>query len=291
MTFLTTMTKYFALSSGENIFYREAGSPTSPTIVLLHGFPSSSHQFRNLIPILAHHYHVIAPDLPAFGFTSVPSNYTYSFDSIANSIDTFLAEIPNPPEKYSIYIFDYGAPTGFRLALKHPEKIQAIVSQNGNAYVEGLGAFWDPVKQLWATNNSAPARDALRPFLEIDGTKMQYFQGTPDPSTVAPESYTLDQALLDRPGNKEIQLDIFYDYRNNVELYPQWQEYLRKTQVPLLAVWGKNDPIFIAPGAEAFKRDLPNAEVKLLDAGHFTAESNTVEIGSLMVEFLQKNGI
>ncbi|KAF2253468.1 alpha/beta hydrolase fold protein [Trematosphaeria pertusa] len=290
MTFLTTMTKYLALSSGENIFYREAGSPTSPTIVLLHGFPSSSHQFRNLIPILARHYHVIAPDLPAFGFTSVPSNYTYSFDSIANSIDTFLAEIPNPPEKHSIYIFDYGAPTGFRLALKHPEKIQAIVSQNGNAYVEGLGAFWDPVKQLWASNNSAPARDALRPFLEIDGTKMQYFQGTPDPSTVAPESYTLDQALLDRPGNKEIQLDIFYDYRNNVELYPQWQEYLRKTQVPLLAVWGKNDPIFIAPGAEAFKKDLPNAEVKLLDAGHFAVESNTVEIGSLMVEFL-KNGI
>lgn len=291
MVTLATMTRYLALSSGENVFYREAGAPTSPTILLLHGFPSSSHQYRHLIPVLAPHYHVIAPDLPAFGFTSVPDNYTYSFENIATTIDTFLAELPNSPTKYIIYIFDYGAPTGLRLALKHPEKVQAIITQNGNAYTEGLGSFWDPVRILWASHNSASARDNLRPFLEIGGTKSQYFDGTPDPSTIAPESYTLDQALLDRPGNKDIQLDIFYDYRTNVDLYPQWQEYFRKRQVPLLAVWGKNDPIFISPGAVAFKKDLPKAEIHLLDAGHFAVESNTAEIGSLMVSFLKKHGI
>jgi pimeloyl-ACP methyl ester carboxylesterase len=291
MTFLTTMTKYLTLSSGENVFYREAGLTTSPTILLLHGYPSSSHQYRNLIPILSPHYRVIAPDLPSFGFTSVPDNYTYTFDNIATTIETFLAEIPNPPEKYSIYVFDYGAPTGFRIALKHPERIQAIISQNGNAYVEGLGAFWDPVKVLWESNNSASARDALRPFLELEGTKSQYFGGTVDPNAVAPESYSLDQYLLDRPGSKEIQLDIFYDYRTNVPKYPSWQDWMRKSQVPLLAVWGKNDPIFIAPGADAFKKDLPKAEVHLLDAAHFAVESHAVEIGTLMVQFLKRHGI
>lgn len=285
------MTKYLTLSSGENIFYREAGLPTSPTVLLLHGFPSSSHQYRNLIPILAPHYRVIAPDLPAFGFTSVPENYTYTFDNIANSIDTFLAEIPNPPTKYSIYIFDYGAPTGFRIALKHPQRIQAIISQNGNAYDEGLGAFWDPVKTLWTSNNSASVRDALRPFLELEGTKSQYFNGTVDPTAIAPESYSLDQYLLDRSGNKDIQLDIFYDYRTNVASYSAWQKWMRESQVPLLAVWGKNDPIFIAPGAEAFKRDVPKVEVHLLDAGHFAVESHAVEIGTLMVRFLKRHGI
>jgi pimeloyl-ACP methyl ester carboxylesterase len=291
MTFLTTMTKYLTLSSGENVFYREAGLTTSPTILLLHGYPSSSHQYRNLIPILSPHYRVIAPDLPSFGFTSVPDTYTYTFDNIATTIYTFLAEIPNPPEKYSIYVFDYGAPTGFRIALKHPERIQAVISQNGNAYVEGLGAFWDPVKVLWESNNSASARDALRPFLELEGTKSQYYGGTVDPNAVAPESYSLDQYLLDRPGSKEIQLDIFYDYRTNVPKYPSWQDWMRKSQVPLLAVWGKNDPIFIAPGADAFKKDLPKAEVHLLDAAHFAVESHAVEIGTLMVQFLKRNGI
>jgi pimeloyl-ACP methyl ester carboxylesterase len=291
MTFLTTMTKYLTLSSGESVFYREAGLTTSPTILLLHGYPSSSHQYRNLIPVLSPHYRVIAPDLPSFGFTSVPDNYTYTFDNIATTIDTFLAEIPNPPEKYSIYVFDYGAPTGFRIALLHPERIQAIISQNGNAYVEGLGAFWDPVKVLWESNNSASARDALRPFLELEGTRSQYFGGTVDPNAVAPESYSLDQYLLDRPGSKEIQLDIFYDYRTNVPKYPSWQEWMRKSQVPLLAVWGKNDPIFIAPGADAFKKDLPKAEVHLLDAAHFAVESHAVEIGTLMVQFLKRHGI
>ncbi|OAL07451.1 alpha/beta-hydrolase [Phaeosphaeriaceae sp. SRC1lsM3a] len=290
MTFLTTVTRYLTLSTGENIFYREAGLATSPTILLLHGYPSSSHQYRNLIPVLSSEYRVIAPDLPGFGFTTAPTNYTYSFDNIASSISTFLDEILNPPEKYSIYIFDYGAPTGFCLALKHPERIQAIVSQNGNAYVEGLGAFWDPVKTLWETNSTA-ARDALRPFMELDGTKSQYFNGTIDANAIAPESYSLDQYLLDRPGNKEIQLDLFYDYRNNVKQYPAWQEWLRKSQVPLLAVWGKNDPIFVAPGADAFKKDLPKAEVHLLDAAHFAVESHAAEIGALMVRFLKRQGI
>lgn len=290
MTFLTTMTRYLTLSTGENIFYREAGLVTSPTILLLHGYPSSSHQYRNLIPTLSSHYRVIAPDLPGFGFTTAPTNYIYSFDNIASSISTFLSEVPNPPEKYSMYIFDYGAPTGFRLALEHPERVQAIISQNGNAYVEGLGAFWDPVKTLWQTNSTA-ARDALRPFMELDGTKSQYFNGTPDAASIAPESYSLDQYLLDRPGNKEIQLDLFYDYRNNVVKYPEWQEWMRKSQVPLLAVWGKNDPIFIAPGAEAFKKDLPNAEVNLLDAAHFALESHAVQIGAAMVAFLKRHGV
>jgi pimeloyl-ACP methyl ester carboxylesterase len=291
MTFLTTLTKYLSLSSGETIFYREAGLATSPTILLLHGFPSSSHQYRNLIPLLSPHYHILAPDLPGFGFTSTPSNYTHTFDSLASTISTFLTELPTPPEKYSIYIFDYGAPVGFRLALSHPERITSIISQNGNAYNEGLGAFWDPVKVLWASNNSASARDALRPFLELNGTKSQYFDGTVDASSIAPESYSLDQYLLDRPGNKEIQLDLFYDYRTNVALYDSWQAWLRESQVPLLAVWGKNDGIFVKEGAEAFKRDIPRAEVHLLDAGHFAVESHGREIGALMLGFLERVGI
>ncbi|KAF2186867.1 putative hydrolase [Zopfia rhizophila CBS 207.26] len=284
--------KYLTLSlfSGEKVFYREAGPASAPIVLLLHGFPSSSHQFRNLIPMLAPKYRVIAPDLPGFGFTSVPSTYNYTFENIATTIGSFLEEISNPPKKYSVYIFDYGAPTGLRLALKDPEKVEAIISQNGNAYVEGLGAFWEPVKKLWA-NDTKENRDALRPFLEINGTKSQYFDGTHDPSSIAPESYTLDQALLDRPGNKDIQLDLFSNYKTNVALYPKFQEYLRKSQVPLLAAWGKNDAIFIPPGAEAFKQDLPKAEVHLLDAGHFAEESNTEEIGKLILDFFEKNGI
>ncbi|KAF2707648.1 alpha/beta-hydrolase [Pleomassaria siparia CBS 279.74] len=286
----TTVPKYLTLLRGEKIFWRESGSVHSPTILLLHGYPSSSHQFRNLIPILAPKYRVIAPDLPGFGFTEVPSTYDYTFDNLADTIDEFLEKIPHPPTKFSIYIFDYGAPTGLRLATKHPEKIEAIISQNGNAYLEGLGEFWNPVKELWA-NNSKENQDALRPFLEIDGTKSQYVQGAQDPSAIAPESYMLDQALLDRPGNKEIQLQLFYDYRNNVALYPKWQEYFRVSQVPLLAAWGKNDFIFIPPGAEAFKKDLPKAEVHLLDAGHFLLETNAVQQGKLILEFLKKNDI
>jgi pimeloyl-ACP methyl ester carboxylesterase len=290
MTFLTTATKYLALPGGENIFYRESGSIHSPTIVLLHGFPTSSHQFRNLIPILALRYRVIAPDLPSFGFTSVPSSYNYTFDNLAETIDSFLEHIPHPPLEYSIYVFDYGAPTGFRIAAKHPERIQSIITQNGNAYTEGLGAWWDPVKELWASN-STENRDALRPFFEINGTMSQYEVGTKDPSSIDPASYTLDQALLDRPGIKEAQLDLAYDYRNNIALYEKWHDYFRKSQVPLLAAWGKNDIIFVPAGAEAFKRDLPKAEVHLLDGGHFVGETNTVEIGKLILEFLEKNHI
>ncbi|KAJ4287928.1 hypothetical protein N0V90_011943 [Kalmusia sp. IMI 367209] len=290
MTLLTTVTRFLALSTGENVFYREAGAPTSPTILLLHGFPSSSNQFRNLIPLLASKYRVIAPDFPGFGFTNVSATYTHTFDNIANTVDTFLAEIPNPPQKFSIYIFDYGAPVGLRIALKHPEKIQAIIAQNGNAYEEGLEEFWDPIRELWNTNNSLPAREALLPFLHT-GTKGQYVNGEPDPSTIDPTSYTLDQTLIERPGNIDIQLDLFYDYRTNLLLYPKFQEYFRKTQVPLLAAWGRNDIIFPVSGAEAYKKDLPKAEINLLDAGHFAVESHTASIAGLIIDFLNRKRI
>ncbi|TVY30957.1 putative hydrolase [Lachnellula hyalina] len=281
-------------ADGLNIFYREAGPTDAPVILLLHGFPSSSHQFRNLIPLLAAAYHVIAPDLPGFGFTEVPNSraYPYTFDSIATSIEAFLDALSI--KKFSPYIFDYGAPTGLRLALRRPEAVQAIFSQNGNAYDEGLGAFWDPLKEFWKGDGlNISLREAITAStLTLDATKGQYLTGTVNPnSTIAPETYTLDQALLDRPGQTDIQLGLFYDYRKNVEMYPQFQEYFRKSQVPLIAFWGKNDPIFIPAGAEAFKKDLPNAEIHLLDAGHFAVESNTKEIANLMLRFLKKNGI
>lgn len=286
----TTTLNTVPLPTGEKIFYRTAGPIDAPTILLLHGFPSSSHQYRNLIPLLATKYRVIAPDLPGFGFTELPSTYKYSFDNIAKTIGTFLETIPSPPEKYSIYIFDYGAPTGLRLALSKPSAVSAIFSQNGNAYVEGLSAFWDPIKKYWASD-STEDREALAGFLKIEGTKWQYGTGTPDPNSIAPETYTFDQALMDRPGNKDIQLDLFKDYENNVKLYPEFHKFFRESQVPLLAVWGKNDEIFPPSGAEAFKRDLPNAEIHLLDAGHFAVETETEEIARLMLAFLEKNGI
>ena len=286
----TTTLNTVPLPTGEKIFYRTAGPISAPTILLLHGFPSSSHQYRNLIPFLATKYRVIAPDLPGFGFTELPSTYKYSFDNIAKTISTFLETIPSPPEKYSIYIFDYGAPTGLRLALSKPSAVSAIFSQNGNAYVEGLSAFWDPIKKYWASD-STEDREALAGFLKIEGTKWQYETGTPDPNSIAPETYTLDQALMDRPGNKDIQLDLFKDYENNVKLYPAFHKFFRESQVPLLAAWGKNDEIFPPPGAEAFKRDLPNAEIHLLNAGHFAVETETEEIARLMLAFLEKNGI
>ena len=286
----TTTLNTVPLPTGEKIFYRTAGPIDAPTILLLHGFPSSSHQYRNLIPFLAIKYRVIAPDLPGFGFTELPSTYKYSFDNIAKTIGTFLETIPSPPEKYSIYIFDYGAPTGLRLALSKPSAVSAIFSQNGNAYVEGLSAFWDPIKKYWASD-STEDREALAGFLKIEGTKWQYETGSPDPDSIAPETYTLDQALMDRPGNKDIQLDLFKDYENNVKLYPEFHKFFRESEVPLLAAWGKNDEIFPPPGAEAFKRDLPNAEIHLLNAGHFAVETETEEIARLMLAFLEKNGI
>jgi pimeloyl-ACP methyl ester carboxylesterase len=276
------------ISSGEKVFYREAGSPSAPTILLLHGFPSSSHQYRNLIPILASKYHVLAPDLPGFGFTEPTADYVYTFDNIAKTISTWLKEIPNAPTKYAIYIFDYGAPTGLRLALENPSAITGIITQNGNAYVEGFGDIWAPIKTYWASGTSED-REAIRMLTTTTFTKFQYTEGAKDASVVQPESYTLDQALLDRPGNADIQLDIFYDYRKNLDVYPQFQEYFRSSQVPVLAVWGKNDQIFIAPGAVAFNRDLPNAEVHLIDAGHFALETNLDEIAGLILPFLEKH--
>lgn len=282
--------KCLSLFSGENIFYREAGSVSDPTVLLLHGFPTSSHQFRNLIPILAPKYRVIAPDLPGFGFTEVPSTYNHTFENIATTISTFIESVPNPPKAYHIYIFDYGAPTGLRLALKNPKAISAIVTQNGNAYEEGLGPGWELIRAAWA-NDTAENRAAIRSLLEFNSTKQQYEYGTPDPSTIAPESYHLDQALLDRPGNKDIQVNLFVDYKTNVELYPKFQEFFRESQVPLLAIWGKHDVFFLPEGAEAYQRDLPGAEVRFLDAGHFAGETHTRVIGEAMLEFLGRRGI
>ncbi|RDW58948.1 alpha/beta fold hydrolase [Aspergillus mulundensis] len=279
-------------TSKATVFYREAGAQTAPTILLLHGFPSSSHQYRNLIPILATKYRVLAPDLPGFGFTTVPEGFQYTFDNLATVISEFLDQLKI--KKFSVYIFDYGAPTGLRIALQRPDAVQAIISQNGNAYEEGLGAFWDQIRELWYSNNEPNVRAKLASaLLSFEATKWQYEEGTQEEKlrSLAPESYHLDYALLQRPGNSEAQLDLFWDYRNNLPFYPRFQEYFRNSQVPLLAVWGKNDQIFIQPGAEAFRRDLPGAEVVLLDAGHFAVETETAEIGELILHFLHKNKI
>ncbi len=270
---------------GIEIFYREAGPAQAPTVLLLHGFPSSSHMFRALIPRLATRYHVIAPDLPGFGFSEAPDRATfrYTFDALAEVIDHFTDQIG--ARRYAIYVFDYGAPVGLRLALKHPERIAALVSQNGNAYEEGLGKDWNPIQKYWREPTAAN-RDALRGFLTLQGTKYQYLTGVADPTQVAPESYTLDQALLDRPGQADIQLDLFLDYASNVALYPKFQAYLRSHKPPLLAIWGRNDPFFVPAGAEAYRRDDPNAEVRFLDTGHFALETHPEEIARTMLEFL-----
>lgn len=286
---MTTSIQRLAVD-GVDVFYREAGNASAPHVVLLHGFPSSSHQYRHLIPILAEKYHVVAPDLPGFGFTNVPDerNYKYTFESIANTIGEFLSALKIT--KFAVYIFDYGAPTAFRLALTRPDlTITGIISQNGNAYEVGLGGFWEPLKKYWK-DNSKENRDALRPFFAMDVTKSQYYGGVSEDraSQIQPEAYYLDQALLDRPGNNEIQLDLFYDYRTNVELYPQFQAYLKSKKVPVLAVWGKNDPIFTPPGAEAFKQDNPDDTiVKLYDTGHFALETHLEEISQDMLSFLE----
>lgn len=276
-------------ADGIDIFYRESGSKNAPVILLLHGFPSSSYQYRNLVPILAHKYHVLAPDLPGFGFTSVPASrkYKYTFANLATSTEAFLDALNI--KKFSVYIFDYGAPTALRIALHRPEAITAIISQNGNAYVEGLGQFWDPLRAYWKSNSAEDRQKVKDATLSFEATRGQYTYGTQ--AAIAPESYYLDFALLSRPGQADIQLDLFYDYQSNVELYPKFQEYFRESQVPLLAIWGKNDVIFVKEGAEAFKRDLKNAEVKLLDAGHFVVESDTEEVGELILGFLGRNGI
>jgi pimeloyl-ACP methyl ester carboxylesterase len=273
---------------GIKIFYREAGDAKAPVVLLLHGFATSSHMYRQLIPMLADRYHVIAPDLPGFGFSDAPprEQYRYTFDNLAKTVDSFTQTLHL--EHYAIQVFDYGAPVGFRLALAHPERVTAIVTQNGNAYEEGLGSAWSPIQKYWRDPSEAN-RAALREFLSPDSIRWQYTVGTPAGRIVAPEAYTLDSALLARPGNDEIQLDLFLDYASNVKLYPQFQAYFRKEHPPLLAVWGKNDPFFLPPGANAFKRDDPNAEVHFYDTGHFALETNGEEIGAEIRRFLAKS--
>ena len=271
---------------GVEVFYREAGPKTAPAMLLLHGFPTSSHMFRTLIPTLADSYHVIAPDLPGFGFTNVPADlrYAYTFANLADTIALFTEALGL--NSYAIYVFDYGAPVGFRLALRNPERIRAIISQNGNAYEEGLNPEgWSPVQAYWK-NPTPENRNALRAFLEPEATKWQYTHGVADPSLIAPESFTLDQALLARPGNADIQLDLFSDYQSNVVLYPSFQEYFRTSKPPLLAVWGRNDPFFLPAGAEAYQRDIPEAEVHLFDTGHFALETHGQEIAERIRNFL-----
>ena len=269
------------------VFYREAGDPQSPALLLLHGFPTSSHMFRNLIPLLADRYHLIAPDLPGFGFSDAPTReqFKYTFDNLAGIIDAFTAAVGI--RRYAIYVFDYGAPIGFRLALKHPERVTAIISQNGNAYEEGLSDGWNPIQKYWREPTEAN-RTALRDFLKPATTKFQYTYGVSDETLVAPESYTLDSALLDRTGNADIQLDLFLDYASNVALYPRFQEYFRTKRPPLLAVWGKNDPFFLPRGAEAFKRDNPDVEIHFYDTGHFALETHVQEIALAIGTFLER---
>jgi len=278
-------------ADGIRIFYRSAGDAAAPVLLLLHGFPTSSFMFRELIPRLADQYRVIAPDLPGFGFTEVPEKrkYTYSFDALAGTIEAFTDALGL--NRYAIYVFDYGAPTGFRLAMRHPERVTAVVSQNGNAYEEGLGDAWGPIRKYWS-EPTAENREVLRQnILTLEATRWQYTHGVADPEAVAPEGYTLDAALMERPGNKEIQLDLFLDYASNVKLYPKFQEYFRKSKPLVLAIWGRNDPFFIPVGAEAFRKDLPNAKVQFLNTGHFAIETHGVEIAAAMKEFLQANGI
>ncbi len=278
-------------ADGVRVFYRAAGDPSAPVILLLYGFPASSFMFRELIPRLANRYRVIAPDLPGFGFTEVLAErkYVYSFDGLATTIEAFMEALKI--DRYALYVFDYGAPTGFRLAMAHPDRVTAIVSQNGNAYEEGLGDAWGPIRKYWA-EPAAENREVLRKnVLTLEATRWQYTHGVANPDSVPPESYTLDAALMERPGNKDIQLDLFLDYASNVRLYPKFQEYFRRSKPPLLAIWGKNDPFFIPAGAEAFRKDLPNAQVQFLDTGHFAIETHVVEVASAMQEFLEANRI
>jgi pimeloyl-ACP methyl ester carboxylesterase len=270
---------------GVDVFYREAGDPSRPSILLLHGFPSASHMFRDLIPELAGQYHVVAPDLPGFGMTEIKprDEFTYTFHNIAAVIDRFTEIVGLT--RFAIYIFDYGAPVGLRIAAKHPERISAIITQNGNSYLEGVSDAFNPVQAYWA-NPTDENRNALRGFLAPATTLFQYTHGVADVSLVSPDGRTLDDAYLARPGNDEIQLDLLLDYASNVPAYGNFQAYFRKHQPPLLAAWGKNDPFFVPPGAEAFRRDLPKADIRFFDTGHFALETHAAEIGAAIREFL-----
>ena len=270
---------------GFQVFYREAGTPGTQKLLLLHGFPSAGHMFRDLIPLLADRFHLIAPDLPGFGQSDMPprSRFQYTFDNLAGIIDRLTEKIGF--EKFAVYVFDYGAPTGFRLAMKHPQRITAIISQNGNAYEEGLSEGWNPIRAYWQ-DASETNRKALRNFLTPQTTYWQYTHGVSDASRVSPDGYTLDNFYLARPGADEVQLDLFGDYKSNVALYPGFQKYFRTDKPPFLAVWGKNDPFFLPSGAEAFKRDIPNAMVRFFETGHFALETHAVEIGEEIRKFL-----
>lgn len=277
-----------AIVDGVNMFYREAGPREAPVVLLLHGFPTSSHMFRNLIPLLADRYRVIAPDYPGFGYSDAPDHktFTYSFAHYADMVDDLLGQIG--ARSYTMYVMDYGAPVGYRLALKHPERVTGLIVQNGNAYEEGLKAFWDPIKTYWASGSETD-RQVQAALLTLDATKFQYTDGVKDISRISPDNWLQDQALLDRPGNNDIQLDLFYDYRTNVPLYPQFQQFFRDRKPPTLIVWGKNDFIFPEEGAHPYLRDLPEAEIHILDTGHFALEDKLDEIAPLMNDFLDRN--
>ncbi|MEB0207874.1 alpha/beta hydrolase [Pseudomonas sp. CCC3.1] len=289
MPFSTPVVRYQSVDAdGVRVFYREAGDPSAPVMLLLHGFPSSSHMYRNLIPLLATRYRVIAPDLPGFGFTEVPAerDYTYSFDNLAITLGHFVEALKLT--RYALYVFDYGAPVGLRLAVAHPQRVSALVSQNGNAYLEGLGDAWAPIRAYWA-EPSAANREVIRAaVLSLEGTRYQYLHGVERPELVAPESWMLDLLLMQRPGNDEIQLDLFLDYRNNLTLYPQFQAFFKAAQIPTLVIWGKHDPFFIPPGAHAYKTDNPSAVVELLDTGHFALETHVERIAERILAVLPR---
>lgn len=276
---------------GLDIFYREAGRLDKPTILLLHGFPSSSHMFRNLIKDLKDKYHLVAPDYPGFGNSSMPSasEFDYTFDHLASVIDSFMFALNI--EKYSLYMMDYGAPVGFRIAVKHPEKIQALIIQNGNAYLEGLSPFWDNMKEYWANPKSEKNIQFIKSLLTLEGTKSQYLDGVRDVTSISPDTWMMDQRGLDRPGNEEIQFQLFYSYRTNPPLYPEWQKYLRTYQPPTLITWGTNDGIFPVSGAFPYTNDVKNAELHVLDTGHFALEEDGELISKLIDQFFEKNNI